>query len=277
MKLLVRSSTDPASVNITDRLLELGGWTEGGIFEGSPVLRKGKVALVTIPSHHLYYDDIDARFASALGERPSLVVFASRHTSASNLRTLTAHPIGNFGRADYGGREGALVPAAPREMTLAYRLMRKVAGEAGLEYQVSLEATHHGPFLSTPSFYIEIGSDETAWRDGEAARALAAAIEGSILSEPPEEPVALGVGGGHYVPRISDVAWERRVSFGHMLPSYVLEQGFRPDLLQKMIEATPGAELVYFHKKAIRSPLLRQMEAWFMERGIRPVSSGELG
>ncbi|MGQ9582683.1 MAG: D-aminoacyl-tRNA deacylase [Thermoplasmatota archaeon] len=276
MKLIVRSATDPASVNITDHLLELGGWMEGGEFEGSPARRKGDGVMVTIPSHHLYYDDIDAKTGSALGLRPSVVIFASRHTSSSNLRTLTTHPIGNFGAAEMGGRPQSLVPAAPREMTHAYRLMRTKAKEAGLQYRVSLEATHHGPHLSTPALYIEIGSDEAAWREREPGRLLAEVLDGLLSSEPPDEPVALGVGGGHYVPRISDVAWEKKVCFGHMLPSYILEQGFRPELLELMVGATPGARMVYFHRKAIKTPVLREMEAWFRERGIEPVASKDL-
>ncbi len=277
MKLVVRSISDAASVNITDRLLELGGWREEGELEGLIARRKGDAVMVTIPSHHLYCDGIDAEVERDLGIRPSLVIFASRHTSASNLRTLTVHPIGNFGAADMGGRPGALVPAAPREMTLAYRLVRARAKEAGLGYQVSLEATHHGPYLSTPAFYIEIGSDEAAWRERGPASVLAGALDELLSTKAPEDPVALGVGGGHYVPRISDVAWERRVCFGHMMPSYVLDWGFRPELLELMIGATPGATMVYFHKKAIKTPLLRQMEAWFRERGIEPVASRDLG
>jgi D-aminoacyl-tRNA deacylase len=274
MKLVVRSSEDAASVNIVEHLLRLGKWEPAGSFEGAPVHRMGDCAVVTIPVHHLYYDDIDDKVENALGERPSLVIFASRHKSASNLRTLTAHPIGNFGRAEMGGRDRTLVPSAPREMSLAFKEMVKRGGE--LKYQISLEATHHGPYLRTPTFYIEIGSDETAWKEPEPARVIAGALFEVLAGPVPQSPIAVGVGGGHYVPRLTDVARTKNIAFGHMLPSYALEQGWSPETLELMLGATPGAKLVYFHKKAIKTPVLREMEAWFRQKGVEPFSSKDI-
>lgn len=305
MKLVVRSTADAASVNIVESLLRLGRWDEAGSFEGAPVLRMGDSSVVTIPVHHLYFDDIDDKVEKALGERPSLVIFASRHKSASNLRTLTVHPIGNYGKAEMGGRDMTLVPAAPREMTFAFKqLVKRAGGDAshfsagsvttqgveappfmagsekragGLKYQISLEATHHGPFLRTPTFYIEIGSDEAAWKEPEPAQVIAEAIFEVLTGKISEDPIAVGVGGGHYVPRITDVAREKKIAFGHMLPSYALEQGWSPETLRLMLDATPGAKLVYFHKKAVKTPILREMEAWFRQNGVEPFSSKEIG
>ena len=274
MKLVVRSSEDAASVNIVEHLLRLGKWEPAGNFEGAPVFRMGETLVVTIPVHHLFYDDIDDKVEKALGLRPSLVIFASRHKSASNLRTLTVHPIGNYGKAEMGGRDRTLVPSAPREMTFAFKELVKRGG--GLKYQISLEATHHGPYLRTPTFYIEIGSDEMAWKEPEPGRVIAEAIFEVLTGTVPEAPIAVGVGGGHYVPRITDVAREKNIAFGHMLPSYGFEAGWSPETLKLMLEATPGAKLVYFHRKAIKKPALREMEAWFRQNGVEPVSSKEL-
>ena len=274
MKLVVCSREDAASVNITENLLASGGWTEKGEFEGAPVKWKQGAAVVTIPVHHLFYDEIDVKAEKALGEGPSIVIFASRHKSASNMRTLTVYPIGNFNKAEMGGKDGALVPVAPHCMTHAYRELKKRG--TGLQYEVSFEATHHGPFLSTPTFYIEIGSDEAAWADKEPARVIAATLDDVLFSDVPQYPVALGIGGGHYVPRISDVAREKRISFGHMLPSYILEGGLNTAHLELMLNATPDAKLVYFHRKAIKTPLLREMEKWFTAKGLRVVSSKDL-
>jgi D-aminoacyl-tRNA deacylase len=275
MKLVVCSDKDAASINITQHLLRLGDWQPAGTFEGAPVHRMGEDLVVTIPVHHLYFDDIDDKVEKALGARPSLVIFASRHKSASNMRTLTIHPIGNFAKAEMGGRDQTLVPAAPHEMTFALKELSRRAG--GLNYQVSLEATHHGPFLRTPTFYIEIGSDEEAWKEPEPGRVIAETIHAVLTSEIPHDPIAVGVGGGHYVPRITDVAREKRISFGHMLPSYQFEGGVQPQMLESMLQATPGATMVYFHRKAIRTPVLRQMEAWFHERAVEPFSSKDIG
>jgi len=274
MKLVVCSDKDAASVNITEHLLRLGEWQPACEFEGAPAKRLGDSVIVTIPVHHLYYDNIDDRVEKALGTRPSLVIFASRHKSASNMRALTIHPIGNFGKAEMGGRDRTLVPAAPHEMTLALKELVKSA--AGLKYQVSLEATHHGPYLRTPTFYIEIGSDEEAWKEPEPGRVIAEAIFEVLTAGISADPIAVGIGGGHYVPRITDVAREKKIAFGHMLPSYAFEEGWSPETLKLMLDATPGAKLVYFHRKAIKTPVLREMEAWFRQNGVEPVSSKDL-
>lgn len=274
MKLVVRSVVDAASVNIVEHLLRMGEWRQEGDFEGAPVHRMGDAAIVSIPVHHLYYDGIDEKVEDALGERPALVAFASRHKSASNMRTLTIHPIGNYAKAEMGGKERTLVPSAPHEMTAALRWLKKNASM--LPFQVSFEATHHGPSLGTPTFYIEIGSDEQAWKSPEAGKAAAAALHEVLTCDVPKDPIALGIGGGHYMPRITDVALEKSVSFGHMLPSYQLEEGVQPHMLENMLAATPGAGLVYFHRKAVKTPVLRELTEWFNARGIRPVSSKDL-
>jgi D-aminoacyl-tRNA deacylase len=242
MKLVVCADKDAASVNITEQLLRLGDWQPAGEFEGTPAKRLGDSLIVTIPVHHLCYDDIDDKVEKALGARPSLVIFASRHKSASNMRTLTIHPIGNFGKAEMGGRDRTLVPAAPHEMTFALKELAKRA--CGLKYQVSLEATHHGPYLQTPTFYIEIGSDEEAWKAMEPGRAIAGALFEVLTSDIPQDRIAVGVGGGHYVPRITDVAREKRISFGHILPSYAFEEGLQKGMLENMLGATPGTTLM---------------------------------
>jgi D-aminoacyl-tRNA deacylase len=190
------------------------------------------------------------------------------------MRTLTVHPIGNYGKAEMGGRDRTLVPSAPREMTLALKELVKRA--AGLKYQVSLEATHHGPYLRTPTFYIEIGSDEEAWKEPEPGRVIAEAIFEVLTAGISADPIAVGIGGGHYVPRITDVAREKKIAFGHMLPSYALEEGWSPETLKLLLDATPGAKLVYFHRKAIKTPVLREMETWFRQNGVEPFSSKDL-
>ena len=61
----------------------------------------------------LFRDNIDRDFAEATGTTISGVIFLSMHKSESGRKSLTVHPIGNFGGADYGGKKGALVPSMP--------------------------------------------------------------------------------------------------------------------------------------------------------------------
>jgi D-aminoacyl-tRNA deacylase len=270
MFLIVASESDEASMNIRHHLLEMRGWEEKGEFEGYPALAGGDRLLVTIKGLHLYEDDIDLRVQRALGVRVSTVAYASKHQSTSGRRSFTVHPIGNWAQAEYGGRPGVLVPSAPEAMTSALRLLRR-KGE-GLGYTISFEATHHGPYLSTPSFFIEAGSDLGAWEDPLAGRAIAETLVGL---EPEDFPVAIGIGGGHYAPRISEVALARRIAFGHILSSHDCPE-VGEDLLHQAVTRTPGAELVYFHRKVMDKPLVRRLEDWFGSQGLRVVREDDL-
>ena len=287
MNLIVISNEDPASVNIRERLFELSKWTKHDElrFDGNEVYTYLKKALlVSINSYHLFFDNIGTRVQDELDMQEmnlkiNTVIFASKHKSASGLRTLTVHPVGNFNKAEYGGKPNELVPAAPYMMTMAYRILHQQAIEGKLDHSVTFEATHHGPYLNTPSFFIEIGSDETAWCETNAARSLAQTIikllELEVKGSYKDFPVAIGIGGGHYAPRHSDVARKKRISFGHIIPSYAI-----PDITEYMLERvvarTPDSKYVYFHRKALKKDKYRELKTWFTDYGLIVVSSDDL-
>ena len=270
MWLLVASAPDEASVGQRDALLRLGDWEEAGRFGPGPALRRGDLWLVTIPDLHLTHDHVDREAEAALGRRPDIVVFLSKHRSESRTPSLTVHPLGNPGAADYGGRPGTLVPAAPHAMTAALRAVRREA--AGLGYAVTFEATHHGPYLETPAFFIEAGSTEAEWRDPRAAEALMRAL---IDLRPATGPVAIGVGGGHYVPRLTDLALARDVAFGHLVSGHAVPH-LDDGMVEQLVARTPGASLVYFHRKGIEKGALRRLEEVFPAHGLRIVREEDL-
>jgi D-aminoacyl-tRNA deacylase len=155
-------------------------------------------------------------------------------------------------------------------MTEVLRGIRREA--AGLPYEVTFEATHHGPLLEAPAFFIEAGSTEREWGDRAAAEALMRAL---LSATPSSSPVAVGVGGGHYVPRLTDVALSRDVAFGHLLAGHALP--FLTDaMIDQVVARTPGASLVYFHRKALETRTLRDLLARFEARGLRAVREEDL-
>jgi D-aminoacyl-tRNA deacylase len=270
VRVLVASDADEASVGQRAALLSLADWETADPFEGRPAYRRGDLRLVSIGEHHLYRDHLDRDLAGALGEPPNLIVYLSKHRSESRTPSLTVHPIGNPKGADLGGQPETLVTAAPRWMTAALRKLRVEA--RGLPYEVTFEATHHGPYLETATFYIEQGSTEKEWGDAEASAAIARTL---LDLTPVEAPVAIGLGGGHYVPRHSDVAVARRVAFGHLLPTHALE-GLTDALLDQAINRSPGAELAYLHRKSLGKPEARELEARLVARGLRVVREADL-
>jgi len=155
-------------------------------------------------------------------------------------------------------------------MTAALRGLRREA--RGLSYDVTFEATHHGPFLTAPTFYIEQGSTETEWADLAASRAIARVL---LAIEPLDAPIAIGLGGGHYVPRHTDLALQRRIAFGHLLASYALESP-AAKAIDQAVERTEAATLAYIHRKSLSKPEVRKYEEQLEARGIRIVREADL-
>jgi D-aminoacyl-tRNA deacylase len=273
VRLHVCSLEDQASVNIGESLQELGRWQEVAMFEGHPVLGAGSLLLATIDTMHLKADAIDRRFTESTDITPDEVVFLSRHRAASGKPSLTVHPIGNYGAADYGGRPGELVPAAPELMT---DLLRRLKEEAkGLQYEVTFEATHHGPYLETPTLFIEIGSDETTWGDREAGEAIASSL---FKVEPSVAPRAIGVGGGHYAPRFTEIAMSKRISFGHMLPNYAMDLG-DPAALERRIQIAmdrSNTNRAYVHQRSMKRSEATMVSALIEKMGGEVIGSSDL-
>lgn len=270
MKLIVTSSEDPASMNIRARLLEKDKWSEKGSFEEHPAMTKDDFLMVQVDRIHLDEELIDERVSKALEVTVEVVVFASRHRSESKIPTLTVHPIGNFSSADLGGRPGTLCKSSPQLMTSALRAL--AANGRGLGFNISFETTHHGPFVNSPAFYIEIGSYEELWEREDAAEAIAE----SILSIKDEGyPVVVCAGGGHYAPRFTEVALSKKVAIGHMAANYALE-ALKPDMIEQMANKSGGARKVYFHKKGMPKPAYRELQQRFASCGLEEISSDDL-
>ncbi|XP_051145828.1 D-aminoacyl-tRNA deacylase isoform X2 [Andrographis paniculata] len=133
-----------------------------------------------------------------------------------------------------GGKPGWAGPPCPR-MGPWLILLQKIAESHNLvpEFEITLEATHHGPITTTPTMFIEIGSTQDYWGREDAARVVALLVwEGLGFGESPavgvwsssteRKKVLLGLGGGHYVPRHMDVIKKDGTWVGHLLSGYSL-------------------------------------------------------
>src|SRR5438876_2777029 len=270
MRFLVASEADEASLSQRDELLGIESWKDEDPFGGRPSWRLRDLVLLTIPEPHLYRDHLDRDLESGFQEPADLVVYLSKHRSESGRPSLTVHPIGNPGAAEFGGQPQTLVPSAPRWMTSALRSLRQAGGHLG--YEVTFEATHHGPYLTAPTFYIEQGSTETEWKDQRASRAVARTLLGL---RPVDAPVAIGLGGGHYVPRHTDLALQRRIAFGHLLAAYALE-GTPAEVINQAVDRTSGATVAYVHRKSLSKPQARAFEERLESLGLRVVREADL-
>ena len=270
-RLLVCSLPDLPSVNMKEALLGFHGWDDMGERGGLSFLSYGDTVMVTIPDFHLYHESID-REVEDLGFKVDEVIFMSKHSAKSGTPALTVHPIGNYHGNEFGGREGALVKANPPLMSDALR--RIVQRNDMPENQLCFEVTHHGPWLERPTFFIEVGSIQEHWENKHAAGILAHVIED--LDPHPEYPVAVGVGGGHYAPRFTEIALSYNVNIGHMLPNYQMEGRDDEDIarmLRLACEAS-GTRLVYLHRKSMKGAEARRLSSLIESAGLEPIDSG---
>jgi D-aminoacyl-tRNA deacylase len=284
--LIIASAEDPASINIKTCLLEQTSWDEQGTFYDTPVYNSSSidnVVLVTIPDKKIRHENIDIELHEQLHITPRIAIFLSRHKSKMGEPTLTVHPIGNYGDAEFGGEPKTLIPAAPRTMTALLRHIKKNLKTTDLMYQVCYEVTHHGPMLRIPTVFVEVGSTEIQWQKKEPASVIATSLL-DVLHEhqyeedyPNDIPVLVGLGGGHYAPRFTDVAFERNVAFGHMIPSYHIDAGnIDWAIIQQAVQRTPDASGVYIHKKALKKSQVTSFKQILTEHDIPVVSSSDL-
>jgi len=261
MFLIVTSDKDEASVNIRKHLLGMRQWED----LENKIWRHEDIIMTSIDDYHLYHDNIDSELEKKLDVKFDVVIFASKHKSESGMKTLSVHPVGNYNKPDFGGRENTLVNASPHLMTTALRTMKE---KNKTDYHVCFEVTHHGPYLSTPAFFIEIGSDENAWKDEKAGKVIAETIIETIKN-PEKHPVLIGVGGGHYAPRFTDIALKKKVSFAHMLPKYQIEN-IDEKMVEEVIEKSKP-DFVYFHRKGMKKSDYKRLKDVFVSKGIKDV------
>ena len=245
--LLLVSNLDIASTIQGDALLARGGWSKMDSIEDGRVWKHQvkDVWLWWFGSRFLMEDGLDTRFSASAGVSVDEVIFLSRHYAASGRPSLTLHVLGVPGetphgeRAEHGGIKGEVMLPCTRFASW-YRLMCDAAHHHQLapEFELTIETTHHGPRLDVPTMFIEIGSSETHWGRVDAAEAWAdvlvigLGLEGGIgigdwnslsVEEKSEQKVMIGIGGGHYAPRHTDVLRKTNCWAGHQLANYALE------------------------------------------------------
>lgn len=269
MKAIIVSTEDSASINIRDRLLEMENWDKRGNFRGMPAYFYGEYVMLQHSEPHIYAEGIDEEISEFLGERPEVLIFASMHKSESGKSCLTVHPVGNYGKAESGGKNRTLSMSSPEMMTEALRLMK--AKNTLDDFSVSYEVTHHGPYLEIPAFFIEIGSKEEEWRNRRAGEVISEVLLELERFREKGEVIAIGIGGGHYAPRFTDIALHMRMSFGHMAPKYAVKN-LEEDVLEQM-RSMSGAEYVYFHKAGLKRSEISRFAEILENIGIKRARS----
>lgn len=254
-KVIVESTQDPSSVSISRHIREnfLHSEFENGIIDD------GHSVLYQISDIHLNHNclenDIRAR-----GIEPEMFIFLSKHSSSASIKSLTVHAMGNFGSADLGGLENTLASSEPTAMTSALRILSEASVPG---FSVTFEATHHGPFTEIPSFFIEIGTEQSDWSNPLALEAVSkAAMECSRN----ESRRFVGVGGGHYSPKITAATLGSDYSIGHIISKHV-QDTLTDSMIDQAIARTPGFSGFVMDRKGTRGPIREKIKLKATELG----------
>ena len=281
--LIIASNKDPASINIKNNLLKLSSWKKINLFNENSVYENSNnkdIILITINDQKITHENLDIEIERKLKIKAKQAIFISRHTSKTGKPTLTVHPIGNYRKAEFGGKDGILSESSPKLMTQQLRLLKKNAKLFNLYHEVCFEVTHHGPYISIPTYFIEVGSTAEEWKKEKPAFVIAKSILELLKNYRYENdltydiPVLVGIGGGHYAPRFTDVVFQKNVAFGHMIPSYHINEGtIETEILKETFKKTPNAKGVYIHRKSLKKSHVSELKKLFKNMNIEVSSS----
>lgn len=216
--LVVASKLDKAGINITTQLSQ---FRQNPLFsspENKPVFDFYLVEDEMIYTENLDFEKIN---------KYDFVIFASKHSTSSEekQKTLSVHTPGNFRDANMGGISGKVCPASALfNKFLFCKLNEKVKEHDLNDFNVTMEATHHGPLIEKPCVFIEIGSTEMEWKNLRAGFVVAKTIQETIeqFEFNPYREIAVGIGGPHYCPGFNKLQADSNVAFSHIIPGYVL-------------------------------------------------------
>ncbi len=196
------------------------------------------------------------------------ILFISRHEMSRNPRPmLTVHTSGNWGKAEYGGTDNKVSICNACLNSNIIRQLRKLAEERSIlgEYEVVMEATHHGPSIDYESCFIEVGSSEREWNDERCINLFIDLID-DILTRFEDYlkkvgKVTVSIGDLHYCTLMNHI-FSLEIDLGHTVPKYVnVTENCVKDAISRTV---PFPERVIIHwkslKKDVRDLVLRVLE-----------------
>ncbi len=203
-----------------------------------------KAKIHTINKRHIQADLLDKEIDA------DLFIFTTTHRSEANKKTLCVHPIGIYSDdISLGGKAHTLVPTSPWLIRGIFLEMNKLKPnyQSLQGFDISVEQTHHGPFLEKPALFVEIGSTEAEWTNKDAGELIAKAVF-NVLSkfDYSERNIAACIlGGGHYNQIANKILTKTELCIGHICSKYALEY-LDEAMVRQMKEKTDAHNPVLF-------------------------------
>ncbi|SMD30497.1 D-aminoacyl-tRNA deacylase [Picrophilus oshimae DSM 9789] len=237
MDLIIASRMDEASMLMAEKIIDLYDFNRLNENE----YQKDGFKLMFIDDLHIYHNMEKLDFDT--------LIFLSRHSSSAGVKSLTVHSIGNYRKAELGGYDNKTVLSAPYEMSSSLRSIKELYNDDG--YNITFEATHHGPYTKNRSYFIEIGTSGEDWHNDKILEIMARSV---IEKNVKRFRSGIGIGGGHYAPKISDYFFNNDINIGHIIPKYVSET-IKDNQIIESIENTENCSFILIDWKGSPSRL----------------------
>ena len=211
--LILASKKDKAGMNIANQLSQ---------FKDNPVLSSwaGK------PSFDIYLVEEEAIYTENLNMQKineyDFIIFASRHKSEKQEKSLSVHSPGNFRKADYGGMPGKVCPSSALFNKFIFQKLNEQATKFELkDFKITLEVTHHGPLINRRLGFI-------------IAKTIQETVE--EFQENKYKEIAVGIGGPHYCPSFNNIQLKSNVAIAHVIAEY--NSPINAEMIQESIKKT---------------------------------------
>ncbi|MGM5482635.1 MAG: D-aminoacyl-tRNA deacylase [Nanobdellota archaeon] len=190
-------------------------------------------------------DTLDADNIKTKGE---IVIFATRHVSKEKRPCFCVHTPGNWSTAKMGGKDNELCMSFA---SLQREFYLELVKNNTLDFDVTMEATHHGPLIDKPCLFVEIGSSEVEWKNQDSGKIIAHTINQVLKRKIPNKTAIVGIGGPHYCNNFNKLLERTEYAVGHVCPKYML-QDFNSEILKQAIDKTyEGSSLVVLDWKGL--------------------------
>ena len=242
LPLLVASKLDPAGYNMAHYMIDKHGFKQ----QENDTYTNEIAVLFIANEETLTMEWLDNRFSV------SYYLFLSRHKSERGIPTLACHTTGNFSNSTtMGGRPKELAYVYP---SLQKHYMKTISRQRLRvpDYQLVIEATHHGPTsLTKPTFFIEIGSTEKQWNDQNAVSVVCDTVIDTIKNIKNYGNVGIGLGGTHYPSKFTDMLISSDYTLASVASKHSL-QNINKVMIEQMISKTvEDVECVFMDWKSL--------------------------
>ena len=229
--LVVASKKDKAGTNITTQLSQFKKNPLVSILQNN---EKG-FDFYLVEDEIVFTENLDLNKIN----KYDFIIFASKHSSEKNMKAITVHTPGNFKDAWFGGEKGKISKTSALFVKQLFEKIKTDVEKHDLRgYDVTMEATHHGPLIEKPCLFLEIGSTEHEYTDRRAGFIVAKALLDTMekFKPNPYNEIAIAVGGPHYCQNFNKIQSDSNVAISHVIPNYALP--LTEEILKEAIEKT---------------------------------------